>query len=216
MPGMKAVFVDGAQRGDLRSLAAETMSLARSLQSKLGRPHERHAVPAEFLDAYRERAPEALLDFWGEVGWCAYLRHQLWFVDPRRFHDMIVEWLPDWCVGEERPLVFARGAFGDLLVLHEGNVGHLSVHYGRYMDMECSLEVFVEVALRKKYVSNAMKGDMVSKATKRLGSISADEMYTFEPALALGGSDELKHTKKVMMLPQLSILAQLFDEIMIE
>jgi hypothetical protein len=34
-------------------------------------------------------------------------------------------------------------------------------------------------------------------------------MFTFEPALALGGAEEIKYVKKVKMLPQLSLLAQL-------
>jgi hypothetical protein len=47
------------------------------------------------------------------------------------------------------------------------------------------------------------------EAINKFGLLAPDEMFTFEPALALGGAAELKYVAKVKMLPQLSILAQL-------
>jgi hypothetical protein len=38
-------------------------------------------------------------------------------------------------------------------------------------------------------------------------------MFTFEPALALGGARKLEYVAKVKMMPQLSFLSQLFDEV---
>jgi hypothetical protein len=54
-----------------------------------------------------------------------------------------------------------------------------------------------------------IKDALAAKAVKKLGPLAADEMFTFEPALALGGAERLKYIVKAKLMPQLSFLAQL-------
>jgi hypothetical protein len=54
---------------------------------------------------------------------------------------------------------------------------------------------------------------LTEKAAEKLGALSSAEMFTFEPALALGGAPELEYVKKVSMFPQLSFLAQLHGKV---
>lgn len=169
------------------------------------------------LRKYQDRLPVELLNEWRDRGWCGYAMGQIWLVDPDNYLDVVKEWLPDWCEGEDRPpIVFARSAFGDLLISHEKSVGQLNVHYGRYIDIGDEVDDFLEYSLDKSYVSDALDGTLALKAMKKLGPLAPDEMFTFVPALALGGSYDLQYVQKVKMFPQLSILVQLFNEIIIE
>jgi len=170
------------------------------------------------LERYRHKLPEDFLSEWEHSGWCAYARGRIWTVNPDLFIDTIREWLPDWCLGEDnQPIVFARGPFGDLLVYYNGEVGQLNVHYGRYIVVNpTGLDLFLGFSLTEKYIDNALDGKLALGAIKKLGPLAFDEMFTFEPALALGGATKLKYVKKVKMLPQLNILAQLFDEVTVE
>ena len=45
-------------------------------------------------------------------------------------------------------------------------------------------------------LEKALDGKLALKAMKKLGPLAPDEMYTFEPALALGGKPVLKYMKK--------------------
>ena len=169
------------------------------------------------LKRYQSKLPAELIEEWRNNGWCCYAEGQLWLVNPETYVDVVREWLPDWCGHDvEEPIVFARGAFGDVLVSHDGSVGHLNVHYGRYIDIGAEVDVFLGYLLDKGYISSALDGSLALKAIKKFGALSSDEMFTFEPALALGGEFKLEYVKKLKLFPQLSFLAQLFDEITIE
>lgn len=52
-------------------------------------------------------------------------------------------------------------------------------------------------------------GDLFEKALRTLGPLQPDEMYGFVPALALGGSADLKHLQKVKTIEHLTFLSQL-------
>jgi hypothetical protein len=58
-----------------------------------------------------------------------------------------------------------------------------------------------------------MDGALAAKAKAKLGELSPDEMFMFEPALALGGAPELKYVRKAKTLPHLSLLSQLHDTV---
>jgi hypothetical protein len=169
------------------------------------------------LKKYADKISSGVLDEWRENGWCSYAQGQIWLVDPDAYAQIIEDWLPDWSSQNgDRPIVFARSALGDLLVSRGGEVGHLNVHYGRYVQIGDEADVFLGYTLDKNYLADAMDGKLALQAIKKFGPLASDEMFTFEPALALGGAPELKYMKKVKLFPQLSILVQLFDEVTIE
>jgi len=170
----------------------------------------------EVIEKYKGVLPNALLDEWRDYGWCAYANGNLWLVNPDDYADALQEWLPDWCHGEDLPVVFARGPFGELLVSYQDVVGQLNVHHGRYIEIGADVETFLEFSLDKGYVAEALVASLAKRVRKRIGALASDEMYTFVPALALGGTHSASSAEKVKILPQLSILSQLFDEVSIE
>jgi hypothetical protein len=88
------------------------------------------------------------------------------------------------------------------------------------MDMQGDVTFFFDLTLpsdfAKEYWKDGLDGSMTRKATKKLGPLAPDEMFTWEPALALGGSRKPENLAKVKLSQQLSFLSQLFDEITID
>jgi hypothetical protein len=186
---------------------------------KVHGPGIKYGVPEpKTLKSGTKRFPVELVAEWESHGLCSFADGLLWTVDPNVYQDALDEWLPPRRGSKDKAdsFVFARSAFGDLLVSRDGRVGQLNVHFGRYIDMGGNISIFLNCSLDTRYVKNALDGLLGAKAIKKLGALSESEMFTFEPALALGGAQELKYIKKVKVLPQLSILAQLFDEVTIE
>ena len=67
--------------------------------------------------------------------------------------------------------------------------------------------------IRKKKKRLDQKDDLETplfdRALKALGPLARDEMYGFEPALALGGKADLRNLRKVKAVEHLVMLAQL-------
>jgi len=49
---------------------------------------------------------------------------------------------------------------------------------------------------------------LFARALKKLGPLSVDEMYEFEPALSIGGMPKLENLAKVKMIEYLDLLSQ--------
>ena len=150
--------------------------------------------------------PPELISEWRQSGLCSYADGLLWFVNPERFSASIAEWL-----GKERSmLAFARTSFGNLFLCDSNGTAHrLDVHYGTLREIG-PLRIVVECSFTEDdYLAHVINRSLHKRCTKRLGEPEPDEMFTFEPALVLGGSEEAKNARKVAIFPQLSILAQL-------
>lgn len=53
---------------------------------------------------------------------------------------------------------------------------------------------------------------LFDKAMAKLGPLESDEMYTFVPALALGGTNKLESLQKVKIIEQHNFLAELGEK----
>ncbi|MQX37343.1 GAD-like domain-containing protein [Roseospira navarrensis] len=191
--------------------------LAR-FRDRFGPPTAARPADPAVCERYAARLPAALIEEWRESGWAAYADGRLWLVNPDDYTEAMDEWLPDLCADPDtRPLVFARSAFGDLLVAHDADsTGQLNVHYGRFVDLVAEPDDFLDLLLDLPYLADALDGDLAAQAVLRAGPLAADEMFAFQPALALGGARHLDHVVKVKMEPHLAILVQLFDAITFE
>jgi hypothetical protein len=56
-----------------------------------------------------------------------------------------------------------------------------------------------------------MSTKVLKKALKKLGPLHPDEMYGFEPALAVGGTSKIENLVKVKMIEHLILLSQLTE-----
>jgi hypothetical protein len=173
----------------------------------------------QFDDAARSRLapriPDYLLALWDVDGWASYRNGLLWFVDPEDFDPVVQAWnLP-----EESPLaVVARTAFGHLYLLGKfaatdgssvESIIALNPHIAEYSFVGPYAEQFLTRSIaRDQYVRTLHEAD-VRRAAKDVGTLAWNEMYGYEPALALGGSDDPANVRRLNIFTHHLLLSQL-------
>lgn len=201
---------------------------------EFGEATNRREVPAESIEAYRGKLPDALLALWQEEGWCAYADGLIWTVNPSDYEDVLDEWLAGTFLAELDDFhVFARSAFGSLY-LCGGKTGAsvrllCSIHAIGALTRELkpksvgqvnsSLESFFGAAEPEHFdLTDESGGRLFKRALKALGPLTHEEIYGFEPAIVAGGNLRLENLRRVAAHPHLMILRELsppampFDE----
>ncbi|WP_199610067.1 GAD-like domain-containing protein [Flocculibacter collagenilyticus] len=179
------------------------------------------------LDKYKGKLPDRLLEYWQEYGFCGWGDGLFWTVNPDDYEDILREWLQGTPFEENDDYyVIARGAFGKLFVWGErtGQSIKIEGNYGMIFPTDCTddlnedgatltIELFFS-SLYKESIDLLGIDDkpLFERTFKKLGELSSDEMYGFEPALALGGEPKLENLKKVPVLEHLSFLASLGEK----
>lgn len=181
-------------------------------------------VPDKALQRYSGRLPGQLLKYWADFGWAAYGGGLFWTVDPDEYEPALEAWLGDTDFVEKDALhVIARTAFGQLFVWGERSGQCMDVRplWGMIFPTDDSARVsqggadrlvrYFFSGLEKSALDqkDRLESPLFDRAVKKLGPLAADEMYAFEPALALGGSADLKNLRKVKCVEHLVMLAQL-------
>lgn len=190
-----------------------------------GEADRRVAVPQSSIEKYRGTLPDLLLRYWQEEGWASYGQGLLWTVDPDEYEDVLDEWLEDTPFEQlDAYHVFARSALGDLYVCGEKGGSNMTVACSLHgitalvkelrpkspKARDTSIEVFF--AMHEPHDAD-LKDEggqwLFARAVKQLGVLDADEMYGFEPAVAVGGPLILDNLRRVKLEPHLTILRQL-------
>lgn len=186
---------------------AKTMSELEYFLQKCGPAISCTPVSQKTIDQYKDRLPATLIDHWKEQGWCGYLNGLLWIVNPQDFEAAIVDWVTE----QDQPaFVFARTSFGDLFVWANNQVYFLSIHHGWFEDLTVDMEIFFNgILCDKQYLNIGLRGALHQKALPKLGALEPDECYAFVPALALGGSEEVRSLQRVKLREHLAFLVQL-------
>jgi len=191
---------------------------------EFGEATHRINVPPGAVQKWRGKLPDLLLTYWQEEGWCGYANGLFWFVNPDDYEDIIDEWL------ENTPLeqidtfhVIARTGFGDLHVCGEstglsvtiscpinaifalpGNLKPKSKE-----DLDWSLRDFVGLSASGCDLKDESGVPLFERAVAKLGALEPDEVYGFEPAIAVGGRMRLENLAKLKLDTHLTILRQL-------
>lgn len=189
---------------------------------EFGAPSSVSEVPEAVLLKYSQLLPECLLSLWKEYGWASFQKGLFWLTNPDDYAFRVNDWLrdiPELAVGDF--YVFARTAFGDLYAFQP--------EMGRVISIICAHGFVVT----KKGSANAGKGrekamqsffataypadfdfmdedeqPLFERAFKVCGSLEANELYGFEPLLALGGNADLSNIKKLRLDVHLDIMKQ--------
>jgi hypothetical protein len=191
---------------------------------EFGEPTERIAASSDVIDRYRGKLPAKLLDYWRELGFSGFKNGLLWITNPDDFEDDLEAWLGDTPVVEEDAYyVIARSGFGDLYLWGTKN-GHKYVvnpvngwilkedgdraEIGAKGDEAPLKRLFVVLTTEYCDLKGDDKKPLFERAVAKLGPLTSDEVFAFEPALVAGGSRKLDHLAKRNVHVHLNILAQ--------
>ena len=186
----------------------------------------------DILTTYTDKLPARLLEYWQEYGFCGWGSGIFWTVNPADYNDILHSWIHDTEFEErerkglDKYYVIGRSAFGRLFVWGENSGLSLKINPLYCMllpsDNTDNLSARGEDRIIDLFFASMSKTHMEEKdlddlplferALAKLGALEADEMYSFVPALALGGTNTLKDLQKVKIMEQLHFLADLSEK----
>ena len=189
---------------------------------KFGQPTASRAIPEAAFPAYEGTLPDCLLSYWREFGWCSFCNGLVWIVDPGLFRGLIKSWLSDMPEFDGADYyVFARSAFGSMYAYRPetGDVirirtTHSSIVAKRTLgkptnNKERALQSFFATAQQADFdVVGEDDAPLFARVLDGLGPLTEDEVYGFEPLLALGGSASVSNLKRLRLNVHLEIMRQ--------
>lgn len=193
---------------------------------QFGDPQESQKASAETVKKYTGKLPPQLLSYWQEYGFCRFKDGLFFIVNPDNYQNAMEQWLSGTDImAEDRYHVIARSGFGDLFLWGERNGNNYIIEP---KDAEIYPKKGDDARIAKGLQDEAIQGFFATKSPKRIdfedidtgklifaeasrqfGALAEDEMFTFEPALFLGGEQTLKTLNKVNVHIQLELLAEM-------
>ncbi|MGI2172507.1 GAD-like domain-containing protein [Shewanella sp. MF05960] len=185
----------------------------------------------ETLDYFKEKLPNRLLEYWQEYGFCGWGNGAFWTVNPADYHEVLQVWLSGTEFEErekdgiDKYYVIGRGAFGRLFVWGKTSGQSIKINpsYGMllpadYSDKlkalgeERSIDLFFAVMSKDSIEEEADGMPLFNRALEKLGVLESDEIYSFVPALSLGGINKLENLQKMKALEHINFLAELGEK----
>jgi len=181
-------------------------------------------VSAHILTHYKGKLPDLLLKYWELYGWSRYGKGLFWLVDPSAYEPVLKVWLRGTpFLAQDSYYVIARSAFGRLFLwgTRSGQSLKIDSAWGQIFPKDSTpamregrvdrlVESFLMVQKKESLDFEDFQQKLLfERALANLGPLSAEEMYGFEPALALGGRAELKNLRRVDAITHLTLLAEL-------
>jgi hypothetical protein len=181
----------------------------------------------ETVERYRGILPDELLEFWRTTGWGSWGRGKYWLCDPAVVQPVIdtvfkddPEFDPSHMTG------FGYNAYGEIdiwlgdgaTMCFDSQTSYVSTktrpYHERYERYYTDYMVLGYLFSDRFFPGSATFSDeqnknMFPQALKRLGELDWGEIYSFVPALAMGGNFAVENLQKVPLLENLIFLAQL-------
>jgi hypothetical protein len=184
-------------------------------------------VPTEKIERFRGKLPDQLLEYWQQYGWSGYGRGLFWVVDPDEYEPVLEAWIGDTNFMEtDEYYVIARSAFGELFLWGKKSGRSLTINspwamifpsddsdrISKGKSNDLIRHFFFSLEKENLDFEDYLEKALFNRALKTLGPLEPDEMYAFEPALALGGKADLKFLTKVKAVEHLVFLADLGEK----
>jgi hypothetical protein len=152
------------------------------------------------------RLAPVMLELLKNDGWSSYNDQVFWLCDPDDWKPAAQAWFPD----NPKAFVLGRSAFGELLAWDGEMFTYVHVHEALIIALISDADwLLSRVLVDKEFPLHNTVPGLVRKARERLGTLEWNQMYTYVPALALGGSPETSRVEKVKALEALVMLASL-------
>ncbi len=147
---------------------------------------------------------------WKQHGLRGYKKGLFWMVNPIKFSEICAQ-LPEV---SDSAYIIARSGCAGLFVLDKKQDGifYVNLHTSKIELVSTSIQVFMCFdIIDNDFWKEDCYGKVELKALKEYGTLNFDECFTFVPALAFGGNENVKEMKKVKIEPQLDLLVQMLS-----
>ncbi len=175
------------------------------------------------INKFQDKLPLRLLQYWQEYGFSGFSDGLFWLVNPDDYEDVLEAWLGDTEIVEQDAYhVIARSSFGELYLWGEksGFKYTLNPLRGWVIEQDGEEEeiasgndehgikmFFYTLAPNYIDIEDSENKPLFNQCKTMHKLLSYDEMYSFEPALFLGGEPKLENTTKVNIFAHLLMLA---------
>jgi len=190
-------------------------------------PQKNTQLPkASQISKFNGRVPAILLEYWQSHGWGSLYEGLFWFANPDELGPVVDAWFDEAGIGRRNDYqAIARSAFGKIF-LWDKTAGHTMIIDPAFSEIitfppedevasgeeDIAFEAFlVSIDTEILDIVDAKDKLLFKRALKRLGPLKSDEMYGFEPAIAIGGKTALENLEKVKLIEHLVLLAQLTE-----
>ena len=163
-------------------------------------------------DQYATRLPVSILELWRDYGFGSYSNGLIRLIDPEIYNETLYTWLGK---KNDKRIPIALSAFGELFYYRdlgsgEEDVSMLNVHYKSVDVCSWSLKGFFnEYLCDDEIIEEVLRQELFREAFEKHGPLKNDEIYSFVPALAMGGAAEVGNIKKANALVHLDLLFQM-------
>ncbi|MFL0246073.1 GAD-like domain-containing protein [Candidatus Clostridium stratigraminis] len=170
------------------------------------------SLSTETISKYKEIAPDILLSLWTNNGVGKYGNGIVEIINPEEYQMVLEMWF-----GKEVPnyIPFMISGFGHLfyyrkLTVEDEDVICLDPHYKKTFNCTWNINTFFNsFLLSDDIIKTLLKKDLFIEGTEKVGKLHDGEILFFEPALCLGGSEELKYINKGNVIIHHQLLRQM-------
>lgn len=164
-------------------------------------------VPEEIMNFYKNKVPNLLIEIWKKEGFSLFNKGLFQLVNPKQYEENLWTWL-----GKEVPYYapFAITGFGDIFYFKnlpqddfnveaglKEEICLIDIQHRRIKHLTWDLESFFNDWLTNEENRKEWLGeDLFNQALLIKGKLTTNEIFTFTPALALGGVKELNYLQK--------------------
>ena len=164
------------------------------------KPSEDLVKPSEHVFAVCRHVgvTDEIVDFMEKFGFGNYGNGLLKLIDPEDYFQSLFTWL-----GKEdyTKIPFMMTAFGDLFyyrILGDGeyDISLLNIHYRRIDVPAWTVSECVQYLVDPSVQESVLRKELFEKAVSKCGSLGADDIFFFAPALVIGGAEDVEYISK--------------------
>lgn len=165
---------------------------------KVGRTNVHQDTPSGIIEKYRGKIADKLLEYWEIEGFRAYGESIVWTVNPDDYREVVDLYLKD------TPFefldiyhVFTKTAFGTLKAVGEktGQTITIEIAFNAIVaiekeiktitdDRDLVIQSYFAMGRKSRYdMEDIEKSPLFDRALAKLGPLSVDEVYAFDPLL---------------------------------
>ena len=170
-------------------------------------------VSEDLLSVYTPKIPNSLLDIWRNSGFGKYGNGIIELINPKEYESLL--WTS---IGKKADnyVPFAISAFGELfyyrkLTENDEDICYFDIQFKEIVNLTWSADdfftdFFADGSMQEEW----LRLSRFNTAVKDLGILKTNEIYTFIPYFALGGSEESSTLKIGNAIVYIDLLLQFY------